>query len=105
MNIQPVNNYNPNVKGSANVKKFRIPLGDIDCTDIKLLGLVPSTIVKTTMMKEYDNPNAKLLYKQAMVTKDFKERVRLIDEMGHYRIVEPTVWEMTKQVFKRLFTV
>ena len=105
MNIQPVSSYNLNVKGSANVKNFRIPLGDIDYTDIKLLGLVPSTIVKTTMMKEYDNPNAKLLYKQAMRTKDFKERIRLFNEMGDYRIVKPTAWEVTKQIFKRLINI
>ena len=86
MNIQPVSSYNLNVKGSANVKNFRIPLGDIDYTDIKLLGLVPSTIVKTTMMKEYDNPNAESIYKKAQKVKNVDEKLTLLKQMGDYQL-------------------
>ena len=96
MDIQPVNAVQ-----FQSSKKFRLPIKfvtyDRFCTDLFNFRILPGRYVK-----EYSNPNAESLYKKALQTTDWKERVRLYREMGQYRVVDVSLKERIKNYFNKL---
>ena len=50
---------------------------------------------------EYKNPKAKELYEKAQKTADIKEKVRLLDEMGHYELKSLNLSEIIKEKFNK----
>ena len=44
--------------------------------------------VSVDCVKEYENPKAEELYQLAMQTKDIKERIDILSQLGHYKIIE-----------------
>lgn len=80
MKIQPINAQT----SFYSKKKFRIYSDSIDYIDFNSRMTFSNN---TRWAKEYENPNAKELYKKAKATKDWKEKARLFDEMGHYKML------------------
>ena len=81
MQIQAINSQTNSFQGN---KKFRIYSDTMDYIDFNSRITFSNN---TRWAKEYENPNAKELYKKAKATKDWKEKVRLFDEMGHYKML------------------
>ena len=48
---------------------------------------------KGKYVKEYSNPHAEELYKKAKQTKDYNERIRLLDQMGDYELIDLNIKE------------
>lgn len=65
-------------------KKFRIYSDSMELID---LGSRVAFSNNTRWAKEYENPNAKDLYLKAKATKNWKEKVKYLDEMGHYKML------------------
>lgn len=79
MNIQPIS-----AQTNFGAKNFRVPMNRLEYPDMSL-GIVFSK--KMFCAKEYSNPNAEKLYKQAQSAKTWKEKARLYNEMGHYKLL------------------
>ena len=81
MNVQVIGNQN------FEAKKFRVPVRSLDLTNPELIQYGRS-IKKVNMIKEYSNPKAEFLYKQAQKSNNIKEKMRLYAEMGNYELYE-----------------
>lgn len=97
MDIQPINT----VQFQSN-KKFRLPI-KFETYDRFGSGLFNFRTLPGRYVKEYSNPNAESLYKQALQTTDWKERVRLYREMGQYRVINVSLRERIMDYFNKLF--
>ena len=73
-------------------KKFRLP--------IKKLIIPHLGTIDVNCMKEYDNPNAEMLYKKALQTSDIKEKAELLSQMGDYRILDARIEEIVNKFIK-----
>ena len=65
--------------------KLRIPIKRIRTK----WGSIPVDCIK-----EFDNPKSKELYQLAMQTKDTKEKIAILEQLGHYRIIDNAVEEL-----------
>lgn len=95
MKVQNINSQN------FEAKKFRLPIKKIDFTHPDLLRYGRSEI-SVNYVKEYENPNAKEIYKQAMKIKDPFERAKKLAEMGHYELKDMSLTEKIKKIFDRI---
>ena len=91
--ILPVSPYSINNKQQFTAEKFRVPVKEIVYT----IGGIRLWTKKCNLVREYSNPNAEQLYKQAKQTHDFREKARLYSEMGHYELVDMTLREKITQ--------
>ncbi len=51
-------------------------------------------------VKEYDNPKSKELYQLAMQTKDIKERIAILSQLGHYQIIDNSVEKLKNKILQ-----
>ena len=82
MNIQPISSTNFEAR-----KKFRIPI-KIQTYKRTNGELVDFKNLSGKWVEEYSNPDAKNLYKKAKAAKDWREKVRFLEEMGDYELVD-----------------
>lgn len=89
--------------GSQNfeAKKFRVPLKKVDLTHPDFLKYGRSEI-SVNYVKEYENPNAEKIYKEAMKIKDPFERGKKLAEMGHYKLIDMSFKERVKRFFDKI---
>lgn len=80
MKIQPINSQT----SFYSKKKFRIYSDTMEYVDLTSRITFSNN---TRWAKEYENPDAEELYKRAKATKDWKEKARLFNEMGHYKML------------------
>lgn len=74
------------IKSQTNfgTKNFRLNQCKMEFTDFST-GL---TFYKDLYWaKEFSNPRAEELYNKAKSTKDWKEKIKLLSEMGHYKML------------------
>ena len=66
-------------------KKFRVP---IELVDYDRIGteLVNFRKYSGRWVREYPNPNAEEIYKQAQKEKDLNKKMQLLSSMGHYEL-------------------
>lgn len=76
---------------SFGAKPFRVPVTIEHTLDGFPLGKITGNFAK-----EYENPNAKQLYKQLKKSRGIGEKSRLREEMGDYRIVDLNAERKTK---------
>lgn len=93
MNIQAINAQN------FGAKKFRLPVKSMMVGDIDT-GLF--AYKKVSLVKEYENPNAEALYKQAQKAKNLKEKIRLFDEMGEYRLIDTSLKAKLEKLYNEI---
>ena len=96
MKTQVVNNQ------SFGTNKFRLPIKAITYGEPHM-----SYTVKTSdnIVKEYSNPLAADLYQKAEKEKSIKEKIKLIDAMGHYRIRNLDAEKRLDKVFNKLLSI
>ena len=92
MNIQAINAQ------TFGAKKFRLPVKSA------IIGHPDAGIAKRKVnwVKEYENPNAEALYKQAQNTNNLEEKLRLLDEMGEYRLIDIEQENYLARAFKEM---
>ena len=97
--ILPVTDYNikNNQYFTAKAKKFRLPVQSY----IYTIDGIPIWSRRCNAVKEFSNPNAEQLYKQAKKTKDIKEKARLYSEMGHYELIDMDLRERVSAFLQR----
>ena len=64
-------------------RKFRLPVKAVEMAHPGF-----SATEKVNWVKEFSNPKAEDLYKKAMETSDLKEKMRLFEQMGEYRVFD-----------------
>ena len=64
-------------------RKFRLPVKAVEMAQPGF-----SATEKVNWVKEFSNPKAEVLYKKAMETSDLKEKMRLFEQMGEYRVFD-----------------
>ena len=96
MKTQAVNNQ------SFGTKKFRMPIKAITYGEPHM-----GYTVKTSenIVKEYSNPLAADLYQKAKKEESIKEKIKLIDSMGHYRIRNLDAEKRLENVFNTLLSI
>ena len=55
-------------------------------------------------VKVYSNPHAEELYKKAQQTKDYDERIRLLDQMGDYELIDLNTKAKLNKVINKSLT-
>ena len=81
MKINAINNQN------FEARKLRLPVKTLDLTNPELINYGRQT-KNVNMVKEYSNPNAKVLYNEAMKSNDIKEKARLFSKMGEFELYD-----------------
>ncbi len=66
-------------------KKFRVPIKLVDYDRIGT-SLINFRNLSGKWVREYSNPNAKEIYKQAQKEKNLNKKIQLIRSMGHYAL-------------------
>jgi len=74
-------------------KKFRLPVNYLETE----WGKLP-----VDCAKEFDNPAAEDLYNKAQKTKDLKEKINLLSQMGDYKLVDGNAEKTIKSFFEKL---
>ena len=64
-------------------RKFRLPVKTVEWAHPGF-----SATEKVNWVKEFSNPKAEELYKKAMETSDLQEKMKLLDQMGEYRLFD-----------------
>ena len=81
MRIKTINNQN------FEAKRLRLTVKKMDLTNPELIQY-GRQVKNVNLVKEYSNPNAKSLYKEAMQTKNIREKARLFSEMGDFELYD-----------------
>lgn len=92
MNVQAINNQ------SFGAKKFRIPV------KTAMVGSPETGFAKrkVNLVKEYSNPNAEKLWKQAMQETSIKKKTSLIEAMGEYKLIDLEQEKQIARAFKKM---
>lgn len=92
MNIQAISNQ------SFGAKNFRIPV------KTAIVGNVETGFVKkrVNLVKEYSNPNAELLWNQAQNETSMRKKLKLLDAMGEYKLVDLEQEKYLDKAFKQM---
>lgn len=100
MRIQrKANNYQQQNQ-TFEARKFKLPIKEIELTNPYTMACGKGSI-KTNLYRVYENPNAKILYKQAQNAENWEEKARLYAEMGHYELAD--YGSGIKGFFRKLF--
>ena len=79
MKIQSINNQN------FEAKRFRLKVTKLDLTNPELIQYGRQE-KRVNLVKEYTNPNAEILYRKAMRTKNVVEKAHLFTKMGDFEL-------------------
>lgn len=96
MRVQNINSQN------FEAKKFRLSIKALDFTEPKYGMGAPRFKIPVNYVKEYENPNAEQIYKEAMKIKNPLERVKKLDEMGDYKLIDVSWQERLRRFFDKM---
>jgi len=85
MKIQGLNNIN------FGAKKFRLPVKIVKNTE-SITAMQPwgykDEFVSGNFVREYNNPKAEEYFNKAMASNNIDEKMRYLDKMGDYKIID-----------------
>lgn len=82
-------------------KKFKLPLKTVDLTHPDFLAY-GRTEFPVNYVKEYENPEAEKIYKEAMKIQNPFERGKKLAEMGHYKLIDMSFKERARRFFNKI---
>ena len=86
-----------------NSKKFRLPVTIIEnetLASFSSTSVNKYTVITDRFVKEFSNPNAEKLYKASQVVSTCKEKMKFLEQMGDFKIIDLEHEKKVKEFLK-----